>query len=245
MIKVIFFDLDNTLWNHNLALKKTIESVYDYLLENYSIPKDKAKFIDMFNECNVKVWTEYKEGKISQKEVRINRFIDLLAFYGISDKDLVIKLDEFYISLYPTWPVLFEGATELLEQLKGKYALGLITNGFPITQEVKLKNANIKHYFNWIVYSEAVGKTKPNKEIFDYALKEAGISGKEAVYIGDEFDVDIIGAKNAGMKTIWVRKQDNRSGKLPEIPATASLYADYMVTDLKEIVDIVKSIESC
>lgn len=238
MIKAIFLDLDNTLWNHDAAQRKTIKKVYDYLRETHKIGDDKDKFAEVYDHCNDKVWYEYKQGKLNHEEVRINRFIDLLGRYNIFDRDLAVKLNELYISIYPTWPILVEGARELLEELKEKYPLGIITNGFPETQEVKLNKSDLKKYFKWIVYSGEVGKAKPHPEIFEYAIKKANILHEEALFIGDDFEGDIIGAKDVGIKTIWFNpkgKEEPRKDK----------YSDYIVSTLKQISDIVKSQESC
>ncbi|HOA80173.1 MAG TPA: YjjG family noncanonical pyrimidine nucleotidase [Defluviitaleaceae bacterium] len=238
MLKAIFFDWDNTLWNHDLAQEKTIEKVYDNLIKEYSIPDDKKAFAKIFDECNQKVWDGYKKGELSHAQVRINRFIDLIDRYNIKDKELAMELNEIYLSIYPTWPFLIDGAKELLEGLKNKYPLGIISNGFPLTQDKKVEKSNVKHYFNWFIYSEAVGKSKPHRKIFEYALGQAKVSKEETIFIGDDFEADIIGAKKAGIKTIWFKKQASASNNALE-------FADYIVTDLNEIADIVKSIETC
>ena len=79
---------------------------------------------------------------------------------------------------------------------------------------------------------------KPHRKIFEYALGQAKVSKEETIFIGDDFEADIIGAKKAGIKTIWLKKQASASNNALE-------FADYIVTDLNEIADIVKSIETC
>lgn len=238
MIKVIFLDLDNTLWNHDAAQDKTIESVYDYVKVIHPISEDKDAFAKVYDHCNDKVWDAYKKGKLDHEAVRINRFVDLLGHYHISDRDLAIKLNELYVSIYPTWTFLIEGARELLETLKGTYPLGIITNGFPETQAVKLEKSELKKYFTWIIYSGEVGKAKPHPEIFEYAMKEADIAPQEVVFIGDDFEGDIIGAKDVGMKTIWFNSKGKKEPRKDQ-------YADYTISTLEPICDIVKSLESC
>ncbi|NLM13759.1 MAG: noncanonical pyrimidine nucleotidase, YjjG family [Epulopiscium sp.] len=238
MIKAIFFDLDNTLWDHDKAQEKSIESVYEYLKKLCFISDDKETFAKIYNYCNDKVWDAYKKGKLGHSEVRINRFIDLLEHYNIKNRDLAIELNKLYISIYPTWTFLVEGAKELLEELMERYPLGIITNGFPETQAIKLEGSDLKKYFKWIVYSGEVGKAKPHPEIFDYAMDQAHVLHEEILFIGDDFEGDIIGAKEVGIKTIWF----NPEGK--EEPRQKQ-YADYTVSSLKQISDIVKSQESC
>ncbi|HHW68524.1 MAG TPA: noncanonical pyrimidine nucleotidase, YjjG family [Epulopiscium sp.] len=238
MIKAIFFDLDNTLWDHDKAQRRTIERVYEYLIQLHPIPDDQDTFARIYDGCNAKVWDAYKKGELKHEEVRINRFIDLLGRYNIADRDLAITLNELYLSIYPTWTFLVEGAKELLDELTERYPLGIITNGFSETQVMKIDRSGLKQYFKWIAYSGEVGKAKPHPEIFAYAMNQAHILHEEALFIGDDFGADIIGAKDAGMKTIWF----NPKGK--EEPEKDQ-YADYTVSSLKEISDIVKSLESC
>lgn len=237
MLKAIFLDLDNTLWNHNAAQEKSIEKVYDDLIKLFPISDDKATFTKIYDHCNDKVWDEYKKGKLNHEEVRINRFIDLLSRYNISDKELAVKFNQLYLSLYPTWSYLIEGARELLDELNKKYPLGIITNGFPETQSIKLEKSNLIGYFKWIIYSGEVGKAKPHREIFEYALRKANLSNEEVIYIGDDFEGDIIGAKKAGIKTIWFNIENKEEQR--------KKYADYIINNLKEISVIVKFLESC
>ncbi|WP_058487013.1 YjjG family noncanonical pyrimidine nucleotidase [Defluviitalea phaphyphila] len=238
MIKTIFFDLDNTLWDHNKAQKYSIEKIYFQLKEFYPSLNNKNDFIKIYDKCNNEVWDEYKKGKLSHHEVRVNRFINLLCHYNIKDKDLAIKLNNLYISIYPTWSFLIDGAKELLEKLYPTYSLGIITNGFSETQNIKLKNSNLKPYFKWIVYSGEIGKPKPHPEIFEYAIKKANIFPKEALFIGDDFTADIIGAKSIGMHTIWFNPK-----KIKE--TEKNKYADYEIYSLEEVWNIVKSLETC
>ena len=238
MIKAIFFDLDNTLWDHDKAQEKSIESVYEYLKKHHPIPDDKDTFAKIYTYCNDKVWDAYKKGLLKHEEVRINRFIDLLEHYDIRDRELAITLNELYISIYPTWTFLVEGAKELLEELIEKYTLGIITNGFPETQSIKLERSDLKKYFKWVIYSGEVGKAKPHPEIFDFSMKKAHILHEEALFIGDDFEADIVGAKIVGLETIWFNPKGKAEPRQDQ-------YADYIVSSLKQISDIVKFQESC
>ena len=79
-------------------------------------------------------------------------------------------MSDLYITHLSTFPHLFEGAQDLLEQLKNKYRLHIITNGFDKTQHIKLEHSNLIQYFNQIITSEKTGFKKPNPKIFEHAL---------------------------------------------------------------------------
>jgi putative hydrolase of the HAD superfamily len=101
----------------------------------------------------------------------------------------------------------------------------LITNGFESVQFKKIKNSGIADYFTEVITSEASNSLKPQKEIFEYALKNAKATVAESIMIGDNESADIQGGINIGMDTIFV----NHIQAIPTIPAT------YTITHLKEL----------
>ncbi len=128
---------------------------------------------------------------------------------------------------------LFEGVAETLECLCHRYSLGVITNGNEAIQNGKVGYLGLDRYVRWLVVSEAVGLRKPDPRIFQHALSIAGVKPREAVFVGDRLDMDIGGAKAAGMRAVWFnhwggRLDDGgpqpdavigRFGELPEVLA--------------------------
>jgi putative hydrolase of the HAD superfamily len=135
--------------------------------------------------------------------LRLGRLKDTfqLVNYEIDD-DKIIFLSEEYIEYLPKFNHLFDGAIEILDYLKPKYNLHIITNGFQEIQDNKLKNSNIDHYFTTITNSEMAGVKKPNPKIYDYAITEANASKTNSIMIGDCIDADVNGALNFGMQAI-------------------------------------------
>jgi putative hydrolase of the HAD superfamily len=104
----------------------------------------------------------------------------------------------------------------------------IITNGFKEVQYIKLENSGLDPYFDVILCSEEVGHNKPSLQIFQYALKKAGAKASDSVMIGDDFEVDIIGALNAGMQGILFDPDDRYSN-----------YQDSMrIKQLNELTDL-------
>ena len=97
---------------------------------------------------------------------------------------------------------LFEGAFEILDYLKPKYELHIITNGFEEIQSKKIESSNISKYFNKVITSESVGVKKPNPLVFEHALKVTNASKENSIMIGDSVEADIYGAINAGIQAI-------------------------------------------
>ena len=98
---------------------------------------------------------------------------------------------------------LMLGTREILNYLQPKYKLHIITNGFSEVQHRKIKNSNISDYFHEIITSERAGAKKPDPKIFKYALETTGAIPKESLMIGDNWEADIMGAKNLKLSVIY------------------------------------------
>jgi putative hydrolase of the HAD superfamily len=209
-IKHVFFDLDHTLWDFETNSKKS----FQYIFEQNNITIDIDVFLEKYIPINYHYWKLYREEKVTKAKLRYGRLkesFDKLD-YTVSD-DLINKLADDYLINLANYNQLFKGAIELLDYLKPKYKLHIITNGFVETQLAKMKNANILHYFDKIITSEGVGVKKPNPKIFFYALKETNAKTYESIMIGDSLEADIYGAKNVGIKSIYFNPDSEINAK--------------------------------
>jgi putative hydrolase of the HAD superfamily len=141
--------------------------------------------------------------EITQYELRLGRLKDtfVLLNYEIDDEKIIF-LSEEYIEYLPKFNHLFDGAIAILDYLKPKYNLHIITNGFQEIQGNKLRNSNIGHYFKTITNSEVAGVKKPNPKIFEYAVTVANAQKQSSIMIGDCIEADVNGALNFGMDAI-------------------------------------------
>ena len=130
-----------------------------------------------------------------------------MEHYGIHDTALADHLSEDYVYWSPRIVRLVTGTMELLEYLKPKYHLHLITNGFQEVQHTKLDGSGMAPYFESLTVSEEVGVKKPNPEIFFRALQKAGAQPNESLMIGDEMAVDIDGARSAGIDQVFFNRK--------------------------------------
>ena len=198
----IFFDLDRTLWDFDAAAEVAFEKIYDqYHLKDLGIPSA-HEFHLVYHPLNEKLWELYRANQITKDELNHTRFMKPLEHYGIHDDELADRLSEDYVYWSPRIVRLVPGTMELLDYLKPKYHLHLITNGFQEVQHTKLSGSGMEPYFETLTVSEEVGVKKPNPEIFEYAMRKAGTTPEESLMIGDEMDVDIDGARAAGMDQI-------------------------------------------
>ena len=226
--KHLFFDLDRTLWDFDAAAEVAFERIYEkYDLKSRGIP-GAHEFHEVYHPLNEQLWKLYREDKITKAELNRTRFLKPLEHYGIHDVELADHLSEDYVYWSPRIVRLVPGTMELLEYLKPKYRLHLITNGFQEVQDTKLSLSGMKPYFETLTVSEEVGVKKPNPEIFHYALRKANAKADESLMIGDEMAVDIDGARAAGIDQILF----NPKGEKVEGERT------FEVKELREIMQI-------
>jgi putative hydrolase of the HAD superfamily len=227
--KDLFFDLDHTLWDFETNSKETIQELYTtHRLADLGIV-DFDGFYSTYSAHNHRLWDRYTKGFIKQEELRWKRVYLSLLDFKVANEPLAKQMSQAYLEILPNKKHLFPYTIEILEYLKQKeYKMHLITNGFESVQYKKIKNSGLQGYFIEVITSEASNSLKPQKEIFEYALKNANASVEKSIMIGDNESADIQGGINIGMDTIFV----NHIQVVPTIPAT------YTITHLKELENI-------
>jgi putative hydrolase of the HAD superfamily len=145
----------------------------------------------------------YREDKVTKDDLRYGRLRDSFDGMKVNVTESKIKqLSIDYIDHLPNHNHLLEGTKEILDYLYPQYELHIITNGFKEVQHKKLESSEILKYFKTITTSEDVGVKKPHKLIFEVALENASAKVNESIMIGDNFEADIMGAIDFGMKAI-------------------------------------------
>ncbi|MBT8318991.1 MAG: YjjG family noncanonical pyrimidine nucleotidase [Gramella sp.] len=199
IITDVFFDLDHTLWDFD----KNSALTFKKILYEQSVSVDLEEFLTIYAPINLSYWKLYREEKIGKSELRYQRLkttFDRLK-YPIRDEQIDI-LSRDYIAHLSNFNHLLPSAIDILEYLKPRYKLHIITNGFQEIQEKKLRNAGILEYFGHVVNSEMAGVKKPNPSIFQMALNRAGASPESALMVGDSLEADILGAQAVGLHTL-------------------------------------------
>lgn len=221
----LFFDLDRTLWDFEKNSELALHELFHSLGLGNNIP-DFQLFHTAYKAKNAELWKLYGAGKLKKEELRISRFKITLESFGVTDTDTIEKMSDGYVEISPRQTALFPGAIETLKILqKEGYPMHIITNGFKEVQYIKLENSGLSSFFDIVICSEELGKNKPSPDIFHFALNRAGASSQQSVMIGDDPEVDIYGALNAGMKGILFDPfQENK--RFADVPR---------ITTLKEI----------
>lgn len=201
-MKHLFFDLDRTLWDFEKNSEAALNLLYEDLkLSNHL--RSFRSFHTAYKKINAELWHQYGSGKITKAELRVRRFNDTLKKFDVHNEELAIQLGDGYVKTSPYQTNLFPHTTETLTDLKNDgYELHIITNGFKEVQYIKLEKSKLIDFFDVIVCSEEVGKNKPARDVFDYAMHHAKAKPAESIMIGDDYLVDIVGAERVGMKGI-------------------------------------------
>ena len=196
----VFFDLDHTLWDFD----KNSELAFEKIFRKDHPTLDTKVFIAVYAPINQACWKLYQMDKMTQEELRYKRLKDSFDAidYSISD-EAILQFSNDYITFLPENNALFDGAKAILEYLKTKYKLHVITNGFADVQYKKIVNSGIADYFTSITNSEMAGVKKPNPKIYEHAMTLANTQKKNAIMIGDCLDADIKGAIDFGIHAIF------------------------------------------
>ncbi|MFC2147669.1 YjjG family noncanonical pyrimidine nucleotidase [Bacteroidota bacterium] len=198
-ISDIFFDLDHTLWDFEKNSALTFQKIFTEV----EIDVNLSKFLEVYIPVNLAFWKLYRDDKIKKPELRFQRLKTTFDAIGYDIKDEVIDiLSTEYITNLTTYNNLLPYTVEILNYLKPKYKLHIITNGFEEVQTRKLVNSNIFGYFDQVINSEMAGVKKPNPEIFELALKKANTAPDKSLMVGDNIEADILGAKAVGFHAL-------------------------------------------
>jgi len=221
LIRFVFWDIDNTIFDFDWAEANGLREAY----ESLGAPMDETMFRE-YQVYNRGLWDSLERGEISRDYLFRERHRYMVERFQLPcDPD---KLETVYRENLSNRYRFMPHAVEILRELHGKYALYIASNGVIQTQYRRLKDAGIWNLFDGIYVSEAVGAEKPDIRFFQIAASQiSGFKPEQSVIIGDSLGSDIAGGKAFGMKTILY----NHANKL----LSATILPDYVVNDLREI----------
>jgi putative hydrolase of the HAD superfamily len=198
----------------------TLASVKDYNMEESKVKLHKAiqqsgfnvdlnQFLEAYNQAHEKYrLVRYEELVEVTNTVWISEALNKLGFKTTPADECVRMAVNVFFEDYVNSLELRPCTKQLLEEAAANHVMGLISN-FTYAPVIyyELRKLDIAQFFNAILVSEEVGWRKPNRKIFEEALKRLRLSAAETVYVGDSPLEDIAGAKSVGMKTIFVSSQ--------------------------------------
>lgn len=237
--KHLFFDLDGTLWDLQSNTRTALVKLFEiYASETAGVNFE--QFYKAYHHHNDRVWALYREGKIEKEILRTIRFHRAFEEMGMTPSEHFIEsFSEEFLNISPRQPKTLEGAHELLQHCSGRYTMHIITNGFIEVQGHKMEAAALTPYFTEIINSEHCGVRKPHPGIFEYALKKAGATVEESLMIGDDWDADILGARDFGMDQVYLTTTEDMMNKINadsgHAPRRHNYKATYTISSLREL----------
>lgn len=204
--KVLLVDIDDTLLDFQKSEDLAIRNAFTK--NNVPINEDT---VNTYKKINIKYWQMFERKEIKKEDLLIQRFQELIDYYGFKGIDPV-KFNNDYFDVLKNVPFELPGAYEFLDKVSKEMDIYAITNGVKQVQESRLAKVNITKFLKKVYISEEVGSQKPEKAYFDYVLKDLNIKDKsEVLILGDSITSDIIGGVKYGIDTVWYNPKGLKS----------------------------------
>lgn len=246
LIRVILWDIDNTLLSFDAAEKAALYKEF----EEFELGEFNDEMLQCYVGINRKYWQALERGELTKPEVLVGRFVEFFKEYQLPVEKAPAFNERYQVLLGDT--ICFhDDAYNIVKSLKGKMLQCAASNGTKVAQVKKLKNSGLDQLFELIFISEDVGAEKPSIEFFDKVLGEASnwlieneanlenakeyrgaLNLSEVIIVGDSLTSDILGGNNAGIRTCWY----NPKGLINDTNAKV----DYEIKDLHEVFDLIK-----
>ncbi len=194
----VLFDADNTLLNFDAAESKALAET----LVNYGIEPD-AETVQTYREINTDLWKQLEKGQIRREKLMSERFTRFLKAINAAGNGA--EMNRFYLEQLSTHPDLMSPTVlDVMKELSEVATLAIVTNGFDKVQRRRVQESGLLNYLEDVFVSEKLDSEKPNRKIFDAALRALGVENREHVLmVGDSLSSDIQGGVNAGLDTCW------------------------------------------
>lgn len=260
-LTTIIFDLDDTLLWDQKSVKTAFEKTCKYAASIINVNPQKLeeavriearKIYEGYHTYDYTVliginpfeglWgtfddptDEFQQMKKLMPSYRAAAWTNGLKAIGINNLELGAELGERFVEERKKHPFIYEDTYEVLDQLKGKYTLVLLTNGAPSLQNLKLEiTPEIAPYFDYVFISGDFGRGKPDASIFEHVLNEVGITAEEGIMVGDNLMTDILGSSRVNMRNIWINRENK--ARITEVQPT------YEVKSLTEILTLIQTL---
>lgn len=198
-VEAVLFDLDDTVWEYRRTKADLLAVAFERVgVEPCFAPDDyratMRRHLDDVDEV---------------AELRRRCFGDLVSEAG-HDRSLGAELAAAYTDERDYRDVrLLPGARETLDALAETYRLAAVTNGARVAQEAKFDELDLDDAFECVVYAGEDALAKPDPEPFAVALDELGVPPERAVHVGNSLTNDVVGARRAGIRSVWVPREES------------------------------------
>ncbi|NIS79921.1 MAG: HAD-IA family hydrolase [Anaerolineales bacterium] len=245
-IRGVIFDLGSTLIRFHgdwlVVRQRGIQAMLDQLMK-YEFGLDGAAFVDAFNEILDASIEERETTHMEQTTLALLRTV--MTQFGhstVTDEVLERALERLYRVSEELWRPMPD-LVAVLDDLQTKgFRMGIISNAGDVKNVQRLiDNAEIRHFFDPILISAAVGIRKPHPRIFEVVLKAWGLEGGEVVMVGDMLGADVSGAQRLGLHQIWLTADaDNESNRKD----SKHVFPEATAENLRDVPDVIERMQS-
>lgn len=226
-VRAVSFDLDYTLWDLTDVIPAAEERTMSYFAEHAPALAQRYTAESM-RELRTRIAEQQPELRHNLTELRKACMRYALESVGYHDETLV--QEAFDIFLEGRHRVhMYEDSLPTLERLRGRVAVGAVTNG-----NADIDRIGLRDFFDFRVSAIDIGATKPDRLVFEAACHRAGAQPHRMLHVGDEPESDVIGAARYGMTAVWL----NREGRL--WPEGVEPVPHVQVSTLAEVVELVQ-----
>ncbi len=199
MIKAVTFDFGGTIATGDLDKKEYRIRLLEYL-RSLGFSGRNAEF----DKARRGMLKRLMRARSLNREIRIEDLYQGMLFkLGLHpEREVIDHIHDLYIRLFKA--DLVPTAEHVLKFLHKRYDLAVISNAMSNVPRRAIKKSGLERYLEVVVISRDLGIRKPDPEIFRFTLESLGVESHDAIHVGDSLEDDVQGAKNAGMKAIWI-----------------------------------------
>ena len=226
-ITTISFDADGTLWDFEGVMRHALECALAELRRLIPSAPDSLS-IETLIAIRDQVAEEQKGRGLTHEVIRLEAFKHTLQFINHPDDELAVHLNTLYLKHRFEDIMLFDDVLPTLDALQGGYMMGLLSNGNTYPERCGLEG-----YFQFVVFAQDYGIQKPDPRLFEIAIERAACTKHHLLHVGDSFQNDVIGAKQAGIKSVWLNRQreDKETKEQP----------DFEISSLSELIEVLEN----
>lgn len=213
---MLFFDLDGTLLDFKSAEYAGVLAFHTEFRSSYSLGDNPGEFHESWCRIGNKHFSRYLQGELSFGQQQAARVRETLQA-ELSDREALDHYECYLRHFEAGWKP-FGDVIPCLTRLKG-HRLGVITNGDPVQQRLKLERIGAADFFEIVVASGEAGVSKPDPAIFLIACERTGTSPHEMIYVGDDPVTDIAPCAVLQATGIWI----NRRSQTPVVPVQRTI----------------------
>lgn len=220
---ILLWDVDGTLLDFHAAENIGIHSLF----VDFGLGECTDEMIALYSAINANYWKKLETGEMSRAEILVKRFESFFNQIGVGPVDCE-AFDAAYQKRLGETVIFRDKSYDLVKSLKGTIPQYAASNGTTVAQTGKLTKSGLINLLDGVFLSEQLGAAKPSAEFFEQVFKQIGAVNRERVLIvGDSLSSDILGAKNAGIKSCWYNPSHTVN--------TGTVFADFEADNLNQI----------